>query len=317
MIEMSTPLVSIACITYNHKPYIRQCLEGFVMQQTNFDFEIVIHDDASTDGTKDIIIEYSTKYPHLFRPIFQKVNRFKEGRGICARFVFPECRGKYIALCEGDDYWTDPLKLQKLVDILENDSFVGCVYTRYLTVDVASNVCEFLPAEHHQRRSFTGDIFSALMYGNFPQTLTVLFRKDLLDFSFAPPSEIDYSLFLKLAIQKDFYFLQDVTGAYRINPNGLIQSGEFFKNDTQGLLMYYYCQYLKHPHFKRTIKNDLKIHWAFLRNLCYVSNFRNNSRCFQEVIRNFPFIIVPIVLFCLLNGITAKLRKYIRILWLD
>lgn len=129
-IEMNSstpPLVSIACITYNHEPYIRQCLDGFVMQRTDFQFEIVIHDDASTDNTKKIIQEYCLKYPGLFHPIFQDVNRYKEGKGILAPFVFPECRGKYIALCEGDDYWTDPLKLQKQVNFLErNPSYSMC-----------------------------------------------------------------------------------------------------------------------------------------------------------------------------------------------
>lgn len=123
------PIVSVACITYNHEPYIRQCLDGFVMQKTNFPFEIVIHDDASTDNTKVIIQEYCQKYPHLFRPIFQDINRFKEGKGILARFVFPECRGKYIALCEGDDYWTDPLKLQKQVDFLEDNKEYSMCFT--------------------------------------------------------------------------------------------------------------------------------------------------------------------------------------------
>ena len=113
------PLVSIACITYNHEKYIRQCLDGFVMQRVNFKYEIVIHDDASTDNTATIIREYCEKYPHLFVPILQKQNKYVEGKGILAPYVYPHCQGKYIALCEGDDYWIDPYKLQKQVDFLE------------------------------------------------------------------------------------------------------------------------------------------------------------------------------------------------------
>ena len=114
-------LVSICCITYNQAPYIRQCLDGFIMQKTNFKFEIIVHDDCSTDGTTDIVKEYADKYPDLIVPIFQKVNQYQNGnKRILATFVYPKAIGKYIALCEGDDYWIDPLKLQKQVDFLES-----------------------------------------------------------------------------------------------------------------------------------------------------------------------------------------------------
>ena len=117
---MEAPLVSIGCITYNHAPYIRQCLEGFLMQKTTFPFEIIINDDCSTDGTTEIVKEYADKYPDLIIPIFHEENQYQKGvRGIYAKFVYPKVRGKYIALCEGDDYWIDPLKLQKQVDFLE------------------------------------------------------------------------------------------------------------------------------------------------------------------------------------------------------
>lgn len=114
-------LVSVCCITYNQVFYIRQCLDGFLMQKTNFKFEVIIHDDCSTDGTTDVIREYVEKYPDLIKPIFQEKNQYQNGcKRILATFVYPKVQGKYIALCEGDDYWTDPLKLQKQVDFLES-----------------------------------------------------------------------------------------------------------------------------------------------------------------------------------------------------
>lgn len=117
---METPLVSICSITYNHAPFIRQCLDGFLMQKTNFPIEIIINDDCSTDGTTEIIREYAEKYPDKIFPIFHEQNLYSQGvRGIFQKFVFPKVRGKYIALCEGDDYWIDPNKLQKQVDFLE------------------------------------------------------------------------------------------------------------------------------------------------------------------------------------------------------
>ncbi len=124
------PLVSICCITYNHENYIRDAIEGFLMQKTSFPIEIIIHDDASTDNTAQIIKEYEDKYPDLFCNIFQNENQWSKGGGsIFARFVYPQARGKYIALCEGDDYWTDPLKLQKQVDFLEENSEYSLVWS--------------------------------------------------------------------------------------------------------------------------------------------------------------------------------------------
>ena len=112
-------LVSIRCAVYNHEPYLRQCLDGFVMQKTSFRFEAIIHDDASTDNSASIIREYAERYPDIIRPIFQTENQYSKEPGCVSRIITDACRGKYLASCEGDDYWTDPLKLQKQVDYLE------------------------------------------------------------------------------------------------------------------------------------------------------------------------------------------------------
>lgn len=126
---MNKPLVSICCITYNHESFIRDCLEGFMMQQTNFPFEILIHDDASTDGTADIIREYETKYPDIIKPIYQTENQYSKGVvGINAAYNFPRAQGKYVALCEGDDRWISANKLQKQVDYLESHPDCSACY---------------------------------------------------------------------------------------------------------------------------------------------------------------------------------------------
>lgn len=113
-------MVSICCITYNHEKYIRQALDGFLMQKTNFKYEIIIHDDASNDRTADIIREYEKKYPEIIKPIYQVENQLKKGiKG--SLIAYNHAKGKYIALCEGDDYWCDENKLQMQVDYLENN----------------------------------------------------------------------------------------------------------------------------------------------------------------------------------------------------
>lgn len=127
---MNTPLmVTIRCMVYNHEPYIRECLEGFVMQKTNFRFEAIVHDDASTDGSAAIIREYAEKYPDIIKPIYQTENQYSKRDGSLRRILNEHTHGKYVALCEGDDYWIDPLKLQKQVDFLEaNEEYSMCFH---------------------------------------------------------------------------------------------------------------------------------------------------------------------------------------------
>ncbi|MBD5331344.1 MAG: glycosyltransferase [Bacteroides sp.] len=116
------PLVTISCGTFNQKNYIRETLDGFVMQITTFPFVVIVHDDASTDGTASIIKEYADKYPNLIIPIFESENQYSKGEGKLSN-IMGEIRkatgAEYYAFCEGDDYWTNPLKLQKQYDILE------------------------------------------------------------------------------------------------------------------------------------------------------------------------------------------------------
>ena len=105
--------VSVICTVYNHEKFLERCLNGFVMQQTNFGFEIIVHDDASNDNSPKIIEMYAQKYSEIIRPIFQKENQFSTGKDIVQDIILPQCKGKYVAFCEGDDYWTDAKKLQR------------------------------------------------------------------------------------------------------------------------------------------------------------------------------------------------------------
>ena len=114
------PVVSVCVITYNHEKYIRQCLDGILMQEVTFPYEILIHDDASPDNTAEIIREYEAKYPEIIKPIYQTANQYSQEIDV-GKYNFERAVGKYIALCEGDDYWTDPKKLQMREDFLGNN----------------------------------------------------------------------------------------------------------------------------------------------------------------------------------------------------
>ena len=111
--------VSVCCTVYNHEKYLRKCLDGFVMQKTNFAFEVLINDDKSTDSSADIIREYYEKYPDIIVPVFQTENQYSKGVDIIDDILIPMAKGKYIALCEGDDYWCDENKLLLQYDYME------------------------------------------------------------------------------------------------------------------------------------------------------------------------------------------------------
>ena len=122
-------VVSIVCLAYNHGKYIRQALEGFVSQETDFPFEVVIHDDASTDDTAGIIREFEQKYPEIIRPIYQTQNQFSLRASVKKDFMLPLIRGEFVAVCEGDDYWTDRQKLKKQVDMMRrHENCSMCVH---------------------------------------------------------------------------------------------------------------------------------------------------------------------------------------------
>ena len=129
MEENRTCKVSVLCAAYNHEEYLRQTLDSFVNQKTDFPFEVLVNDDASTDSTGDIIREYAAKYPEVIRPFYQKENLYSRRINLYDVVFFPACRGEYIAVCEGDDYWNDPEKLQLQVNWLDSHpEYSACVH---------------------------------------------------------------------------------------------------------------------------------------------------------------------------------------------
>jgi glycosyltransferase involved in cell wall biosynthesis len=215
----NNPLVSICCLTYNQESCIAQAIEGFLIQRTNFAVEIIIHDDASTDKTSQIVKKYGENYAELIRPIFQTENQYsKKNLNILHEFVFPLARGKYIALCEGDDYWTDPLKLQKQVDFLEANPDYGMVYTNALVYDQESGILRKNGIVTRKFNSFE----ELLIDSNIP-ALTVLIKKSIItqyENEIQPEDEKwlmgDYPLWLFTAKQSKIKYLEDVTSVYRV-----------------------------------------------------------------------------------------------------
>lgn len=177
------PLVAIHCITYNHEPYIRDALDGFVMQKTDFPFVAIVHDDASTDGTSDIIREYAERYPGIILPIYERENQYSKRDGSLIGIMNIACQttgAKYIAMCEGDDYWTDPLKLQKQVKFLELQPEI--VYTCHL-YDTLTNDNKIIPCQKWDNNLYQDYyVFNREYVLNhwISKTLTSLFRVSAL-----------------------------------------------------------------------------------------------------------------------------------------
>lgn len=178
-------LVSISILTFNHSSYIKECLDGILMQKTSFKFEILIHDDASTDGTEQIIKNYCKKYPDIIKPLYEKENQWVKGKRGSVVFNFPRAKGKYIALCEGDDYWTDPYKLQKQVDFLEKNEDFGSCFHQFIEFfqDSKSFKYESKPVLSLINSEYNGMFLDEEKYfeGWYTQILTVLFKKKLLE----------------------------------------------------------------------------------------------------------------------------------------
>lgn len=220
-------LVSISCITYNHVDYIKQALDSFLMQKTDFKFEVLVHDDASTDGTREIIEEYQLKYPDIIKPILQSENQYSKGiRGISATYNFPRAKGKYIALCEGDDFWTDETKLQRQVDFLEkNKDYNICFHPVEVFFENKDQEGYVYPQD---KKGFN---LKRLIASNFIQTNSVIFRNR--DFSKMNRHIMpgDWYLHLYNAQYGKIGFIDRIMSAYRRHDGGVwgLSQGDVWK----------------------------------------------------------------------------------------
>lgn len=221
-------MVTIQCFTYNQEQYIRQCLDGFVMQKTNFRFEAIVHDDASTDGTADIIREYEAKYPDIIKPIYETENQYSKHDGSLVRIMNEHMHGKYIAVCEGDDYWIDPLKLQKQVDFLANNPDYGmvCSASKIYKQGIGMKKGSY----GHEYRGIED-----LLKGNYIFNASVLKRKSLeelynLEIGFHPDWKMgDWPRILHCAIVSKIGYINEAMSVYRVLPNSASHFDDFDK----------------------------------------------------------------------------------------
>lgn len=270
---MNIPLVSIKCLVYNQAPYLRQCLDGFVMQKTTFQFEAIVHDDASSDDSAVIIREYADKYPDIIKPLFEIENQYtKVGFAGLDNLIDVHLKGKYIALCEGDDYWTDPYKLQKQVDYLENHPECGLVHTKHKKYIEETDTFESGWAEE--------TCFDKNLERNRICTLTTCFRKSLYDRYINEhfPRDTwpmgDAPLWLYIMSLSSSKLLNDETGVYRVLKESASHSESLEKN-----LSFLYGGYKMKNFF---IKKYRKEEFQKINDLYVVNELKRLSYLYDE-----------------------------------
>ena len=225
------PKVVVRCITFNHGLYIREALESLVMQQTDFPYVVIVHDDVSCDSTQDIIKEYAQKYPDIILPIFETENQYSKRDGSFYKIITEatEATGAdYVALCEGDDFWTDNLKLQKEADFLDQNPEFGLCCT------------DCLQLENSETKPFiltTQSIisFKSLLQKNQVATLTVMYRRKFIQpYSALQISKYkfplgDYPLWLFIASQSKLRHFDFSTACYRVLPESASHTSDLKK----------------------------------------------------------------------------------------
>jgi glycosyltransferase involved in cell wall biosynthesis len=228
----NSPKVSIISVTYNHEAYIREALDGFIAQETNFPVEIIVADDASTDSTPTIIREYANQHPHLFRPILRSTN---VGVNANTTEALSAARGEYLAMCDGDDYWTDPTKLSKQVAFLDRHPETAVCFHPVRTVWTAGSHDQSNFVQESLRTLegiffptfppffWAGDLsVEALISQNFIQTNSVMFRRlPRYDDIPADVMPLDWFLQVRHAATGGIAMLAETMAVYRRHPQGI------------------------------------------------------------------------------------------------
>ena len=340
-------MVRIYCRTYNHEKYIIDALNGFAEQQTNFPFVATIVEDHSKDNTANVIRQYvndnfniedtavayqkETEYANVtyaqhktnkncfFAVILLKYNHHQLRKSVFPYIEEWSSKSKYFAICEGDDYWIDPLKLQKQVDYLESHQDVGLVHTDYHFVNVSSEVVNGGEmATHYKNDIKNGYIWHKYLLGaGYILTCTVLYRKSLVT---EEKKFMDHGLFMMLERQMKVYQIPEVTACYRINPNGMMQSQISFVSKQATRTCFYQLYYYStdREHTNKFYYRNLGVLFTIVRAI--INNGRNlHSLEIQEakalyctiVRKNFLKLILlsPIVFIVIAS---EKLLRFIR-----
>lgn len=237
--DLSHPVVSVCCITYNQEPYIKDAIEGFLIQETNFPVEIIIHDDASTDATSKIIKAYAKAYPKLIKPLIRSENQYSQKGFSFIGDIFNKCNGKYIALCEGDDYWSDPKKLTTQVLFLENNpEYFLSIHNSKIVNVMDGSVRSF----NEVKLPETLREHDVIMRRWFSPTASFVFRKFELDSEIGKGINGDMVILYSCALRGKVHYNKSVMSVYRLFSKGsLTNSSDRQELYKKKISFYKYC----------------------------------------------------------------------------
>jgi glycosyltransferase involved in cell wall biosynthesis len=265
--EGTLPVVSVFCITYNHVNFIHDAIESFLMQETTFPVEIFIHDDASTDGTAKIVKEYAERYPKFFWTVYQNENQWSKGRSMFIDY-FGLQKGKYIALCEGDDFWTCKDKLQKQFEYLETNGDCSGVFHRGKVVDSTKRVMPFVWDEIKYRNKYSQEECLKELKSGYP-TASLFFRAASFPRkipSYFKTSPFDFCLDLVLTESEKLGFMDFEGCAYRQHSGGIWShlSKDKMQQEMVKRYLSMYCDNsfrLAYPEIELILSRQMEVAW--------------------------------------------------------
>lgn len=312
-------MVSVCCLVYNHEKYLRKCLDGFLMQKTNFKYEILIHDDASTDTSADIIREYEQKYPDIIKPIYQTENQYSKGVKVSWEFQYPRAKGKYIALCEGDDYWCDENKLQMQFDVMEtNPEAAMCVHNVRIIHEDGSDTGKYYPKSDGIKYSMdTEEMMSLLVKEGYPFHTSSYFLRKTTIFKFMDEAPVfkyafkvgDKPLLLYCVSKGSIVYIDKFMSCWRVGSidgwtvtNQLNEKNRILnlKHEIAGYVLYdIYTNELYTEYISKMIEYDEFLIYQMNRDYKKIINNKYRwilkrqsikQRIYYEIVGRFPFM---------------------------
>lgn len=286
------PLVSIICITYNQEKFIAQALDGFLMQKTNFQFEIIIHDDASTDKTPAIIKKYAKQHPDIFKVIYEKENQYSKKSWKFLNDMFYMAKGKYITTCEGDDFWTDESKLQKQVDFLEaKPDYTVCFHAVRVFFEDGTEGDDVSP---NKQETVTFNLEN-LLRNNYIHTCSVMYRKQAYENLAEKIMPYDIYMHVYHARLGKIGFIKDVMGAYRRQNAGVwwnsrSNMSEIYQQHRY-MIVNLFSEILEMLKDEGLYKSIIDNHLKFLFESFIEIDKAHNTKLFTDTAKDFPKLV--------------------------
>jgi len=314
------PLISIVCVTYNHEQYITDAIESFLMQETDFSFEIIIQDDASTDNTPKIIQKYAEIFPNIIRPIFHQENQFSQNKKNVFTMAVSHANGKYIACCEGDDFWIDKNKLQIQIKEMKKNPDCDVSIHPVIRQCAKKQIKEKIVSQHSKNNKIFTTTELILGTAKFCPMASVIFNvnifKSIPDWFFDAPVG-DYFLQILSSLRGGILYINKVMAVYRVGSLG--SWSERISRDESFAYDYFLRMLVSIQNINIHTQNKYEKEFTIVKNkICFfmcvnpVLSFRKRKMIFEKNKELFSFKNKLMWYFLFRNKRFFKLIFYIR-----